>query len=273
MSPSSPAETYAFCNDDVESVDRHDYLSAILDGFTFARLSSVGDLAGRRCLEVGAGGGSVARWLADRVGPGGEVLATDINTSRLPQNPGYAVLAHDLTTDPVPAGAWDLIHARLVLLHVPGRREILGRLAAALAPGGALVIEEWDGSVGSAVLAAPADADAELLASVMSRIGQILRAHGADQTWARQLHRAMLEESLINVDTEVHARAWQGGTPGALLPTVTIAQLRDELEDTFDAEELARVDQLLHDPRLVLRGILTYSTIGRRPGTAAPTGS
>lgn len=270
MSASSPPETYAFNNDDLESIDRHDYLSAILDGFTFARLSSVGDLTGKRCLEVGAGGGSVARWLVDRVGPTGEVVATDLNINRLPQDAGYAVLAHDLTTDPVPAGQWDLIHARLVLLHIPERREILSRLAAALAPGGALLIEEWDGSAGNPVLAAPADGDAELLSSFMAAIGQALRSHGADQTWARRLHSVMLEEGLVDVDTEVHARAWQGGTPGTLLPTVTLAQLRSELERTLSAADLARANQLLYDPRLVMRGLLTYSTIGRRPGAAVP---
>ena len=35
---------------------------------------------GWRCLEVGAGSGSVARWLAAKVGPEGSVLATDIDT-------------------------------------------------------------------------------------------------------------------------------------------------------------------------------------------------
>src|SRR5262245_5273165 len=38
---------------------------------------------GWRCLEVGAGGGSMAVWLAERVGPTGHVVATDIDVRYL----------------------------------------------------------------------------------------------------------------------------------------------------------------------------------------------
>ena len=38
------------------------------DPGTFRWLDQLGVGSGWRCLEVGAGGGSVARWLADRVG-------------------------------------------------------------------------------------------------------------------------------------------------------------------------------------------------------------
>lgn len=127
MSTPTRSEVYAFDNDDTESVDRHQYLATILDEFTCSRLSSVGDLAGRRCLELGAGGGSVARWLAARVGPTGRVLATDLNTRHIPRDQGYEVLQHDVIAEPVPTGPWDLIHARLVLLHLkPGARSCTG---------------------------------------------------------------------------------------------------------------------------------------------------
>jgi trans-aconitate methyltransferase len=47
-------------------------------------------------------------------------------------------------TDPLPDAAFDLIHARLVLIHVPEREEVLARLVAALKPGGWMVEEEFD---------------------------------------------------------------------------------------------------------------------------------
>ncbi|QSB17304.1 class I SAM-dependent methyltransferase [Natronosporangium hydrolyticum] len=238
----------------------------MLDEFTRARLSRVGDLSGARCLEIGAGGGSIARWLGDQVGPTGRVLATDLNTRLLPEHPGYTRQQHDLTTEPVPEGPWDLIHARLVLAHIPSRREIFGRLVEALAPGGALVIQEWDGTPGDWAIAAPDQAAVSLLTDYQRAVGRRLQAHGLDYTWARELHGAMLAAGMVDVDTEVHARAWPGGTPGALLLTVTLDQLRDELlGEGFTAEQLDRVRELTRDPRLVWRGLLTYSTIGRRP--------
>src|SRR5262249_2243703 len=41
---------------------------------------------------------------------------------------------HDIGTDPLPEQAFDLIHARLVLQHVPQRHDALAELVAALRP-------------------------------------------------------------------------------------------------------------------------------------------
>jgi SAM-dependent methyltransferase len=63
--------------------------------------------------------------------------------------PNLEVRRHDIVTDPLPEAAFDLIHARLVLIHLPQREEVLSRLVAALKPGGWLVDEEFDSSVPS----------------------------------------------------------------------------------------------------------------------------
>jgi SAM-dependent methyltransferase len=49
------------------------------DRYTTHRLESIGIPAGWRCLDVGAGSGSVATLLAHRVGPSGTVVAADID--------------------------------------------------------------------------------------------------------------------------------------------------------------------------------------------------
>jgi SAM-dependent methyltransferase len=262
------APSYSFDNDDPEAVDRHSILPAMLDDFTTARLASTGDLAGRRCLEVGAGGGSVARWLADQVGPDGYVLATDINPRHLPPGQNYAVLAHDIVGEPIPEGSWDVIHSRLLLLHLPERREILHRMAAALAPGGALLLEEFESTIRKGVLAAPSPEAAALYEEYQSLlIEKILPVKGNDPTWAGQVHSAMVDAGLVDVNTEVHARSWPGGSPGARLIAANIAQLRTEfLEAGMSEDRQAELCRLVNtDPRMVLRGHITYSTIGRRP--------
>jgi SAM-dependent methyltransferase len=271
MSVSTPSPaSYAFDNDDAEAVDRHTHLSAILDGGTFARLASLGDLTGRSCLEVGAGGGSVARWLADRVGPTGRVLATDLNIRHLPAGDGYQVLAHDLINEPVPAGPWDVIHARLVLIHIAERRAILSRLAAALAPGGALVIEEWEGTFGKWVLDAPDPDSADLYEEYQATLGRLLTARGNDQGWGSRVHAALRAEGLVEVDTEVSSRSWEGGSPGALLIAANVAQLRAEFRAAgWTDERVERLLRLIADPRLVVRSHFLFATIGRRPRAAA----
>lgn len=51
---------------------------------------------------------------------------------------------HDIVKDPLPAHSFDLIHARLVLAHLPARDQVLPRLVASLRPGGWLVVEDFD---------------------------------------------------------------------------------------------------------------------------------
>src|SRR5215471_5660110 len=58
-------------------------LEAALDPGTNAHLLRLGLGPGSRCLEVGAGGGAVAFWLAEQVSPGGSVVATDLETDFL----------------------------------------------------------------------------------------------------------------------------------------------------------------------------------------------
>jgi SAM-dependent methyltransferase len=264
--PATPA--YAFDNDDPVAAERLNLLSAVLDGFTVSRLSRLGDLTGRRCLELGAGNGSVAGWLADQAGPAGRVLATDINTRHIPPDRRYTVLRHDLTSDPPPEGPWDVIHARLVLGHLPGRHDILRRLAATLAPSGALVIEEWDDSHAGLVLAAPEPEAATLFPAYLSAVEQLLTARGLDHGWAWQVHAAMASAGLVEVDTAVHARSWPGGSAGALHHAANIKLLGPKiLEAGITGEQLDRLAGFLRDPRMVVRGLFTVSTIGRRPAS------
>ena len=70
-----------------------------------ARARGVGP--GWRCLEVGAGAGSIAGWLADRVGPSGQVIATDLDTRFLEQQarPNLEVRRHDVVRDPLETDA------------------------------------------------------------------------------------------------------------------------------------------------------------------------
>lgn len=266
--PASPS--YSFDNNDPEAVDRHRHLAAILDGPTIERLTGLGDLTGRRCWELGAGGGSVARWLAERTGPTGRVLATDLNPVHLAADQGYELRQHDVVLDALPEGGpWDLIHARLVLLHIPERHEVLRKLAGALAPGGALVVEDFYTAVTDLVLAAPDRASAELFNRFQETlIGEILPANGNDPSWAARVHAEMVDAGLVDVDTVVHARSWPGGTPGALIAGTNFQQVSgDLLARGFSQSELDTVLRLVADPRLVLRSNLTYSTAGRRPET------
>ncbi|MER5931866.1 class I SAM-dependent methyltransferase [Streptomyces sp. NPDC002054] len=118
-------------------------LAEALDPDTFLRLEAAGLGPDTRVLEVGAGTGTVAAWLAERC-PSGHVTATDLDVSHLPAGlPEHVhTLRHDIVEDPFPDGSFDLIHARCVLMHLPERERVVERMRGWLAPGGTLLLEE-----------------------------------------------------------------------------------------------------------------------------------
>ena len=121
-------------------------LEARYDRDTFRRLAALGTLEGARCLEVGAGTGSVARWLAHRVGPGGRVVATDRDPRPLDDldEQGVEVRRHDILLDETEEATYDLVHCRALLLHLPDPMLALRRMVGALRPGGWLLVEDAD---------------------------------------------------------------------------------------------------------------------------------
>jgi SAM-dependent methyltransferase len=110
---------------------------------TISRLTELGVAAGWRCLDVGAGRGSVARWLRDRVGPDGRVVAVDLDTRFFENEPGIEASQRDILADEIEQDAFDLVHCRLLLHHLRGRQlEAVTRMASALRPGGVLIASE-----------------------------------------------------------------------------------------------------------------------------------
>jgi SAM-dependent methyltransferase len=138
--------SYAFENARAVQRERLRTLEVLLDEGTIRHLEARGVDRGWRCLEVGAGGGSIAGWLCERVGPEGSVMATDLDTTVLAElsHPNLEIKVHDVLTDGLPSGAFDLVHMRLLLAWLAEPRVALRRLTEALEPGGWLVAEEMD---------------------------------------------------------------------------------------------------------------------------------
>jgi tRNA A58 N-methylase Trm61 len=143
--------TYTLGNDEDEGAQRLKALEAFSDVVTLRKLERVSIQPGWKCLEIGAGSGSIVRHLSQAVGSTGQILATDIDTrflDALAQDfENVAVRVHDITKDELPASAFDLIHARHVFVHLPSAVETAHRIVKCLKPGGWLLIEEFDPAV------------------------------------------------------------------------------------------------------------------------------
>lgn len=215
--------------------DRLTALESLFDDSSRRLMTALGLREGWRCLEIGCGAGGIARWLADQVGPRGRVLATDLDT-RFLDGHGRAnldVQVHDIVTDELEDGAFDLIHARAVLEHIPARDEVLARLVGALAPGGWLLLEDVDfGPPMSAALAryfSPAHA-APAAERVYVAVAALFGAVGADASYGRRLPAALTGAGLVNVRAEMHTPVVAGDTE--TWSRGTVEQLADRLVAT-----------------------------------------
>jgi len=112
-------------------------------------VEQVADLAPGTALDVGSGEGADAIWLASR---GWRVIGIDVSTGALDRAAKWAAeagagvaaritwqQADVLSWDPAPL-QFDLVSAQFVHLPTPARKSLHRRLAAAVRPGGTLLI-------------------------------------------------------------------------------------------------------------------------------------
>ncbi|MEW5710625.1 MAG: class I SAM-dependent methyltransferase [Pseudomonadota bacterium] len=100
---------------------------------------------GSRVLDVAAGAGDQTLQVAERIGPQGHVLATDIAPNILAfaaqnaRNAGYAnvtTAVMDGENLDVPEGTFDAVISRLGLIYFPDQQRALAGMRRALKPGG-----------------------------------------------------------------------------------------------------------------------------------------
>ena len=248
---------YVFDNAADQTRTRFDTLEGIYDEGTIRHIEARRIDKGWSCLEVGGGAGSIATWLARRVGPTGRVVATDIDTRHL-QTKGIAnleVRQHDVAIDLLPVATYDLVHARLVLMHLPERTAALKRMNAALKPGGWLVVEDFEtGPRESAT------------SPTLAAMRHVMELEGVDLQYGRSLPGELRSLKLDDVDAEGRTFLWRGGSLGAAMVRANCQQLRAAILDTG----LVTTDQFNEDvarlanPAFAMRSPILWAAWGRR---------
>ena len=263
---------YLLDNQQAEAGARLAALAEVFDPATFRHLDGLGIAPGWRCWEVGAGGPSVPWWLATRVGPAGRVLATDIDDSWLAGagGPPVEVRRHEVGADAPPAGPFDLVHARLVLVHVVNRDAALRSMVEVLRPGGWLLIEDADPALQP--LACPDEHGPEqrLANRVRAAVRRLYAERGVDLGYGRTLPRRLRTAGLTAVRAEA---SFPVATPAsAALEAATVSQLRDRLlaAGGVTAAELDGYLAAIAAGRLDLTTAPMISAWGQRPGPAGP---
>ena len=256
---------YLLDNGQREAGRRFDALSALFDDSTFRHARRLGLAPGWHVWEVGAGAPTVPRWLVEQVGSTGRVLVTDIDVSWMEGDAGFEVRRHDVGVDPAPEGPFDLVHARLVLVHVPRRQEALASMVAGLRPGGWLLVEEADPALQP--LACPDEiGEEERLANRLKHgFRELMAARGVDLAYGRTLPRRLRQAGLIEVGAT--AAFPIGGAHCDELERATAEQIRKRLVEAGLATD-GEIDRHLANVasgRLDLATSPMVSAFGRKP--------
>jgi SAM-dependent methyltransferase len=236
--------SYVFTDPGARETARLGLLAAMVDPLHWPALEAANLGPAPRCLEVGAGAGTIARWLSSRLGPGGHVEATDIDLTHLtgPVPANMTVRRLDVTTDPLPERSFDLITARNLLHHLPAWREVITSLSAALRPGGYLVLVEPD--TGSGVTANTDGA----LRRFWDQWNQWGHSAGIDYLIGHRLPAQVSAAGLAVRRASLHVPFYNGGSDWADLFLRTVQAVTPRAAGVIDTDLLAAFRRSHADP-------------------------
>jgi ubiquinone/menaquinone biosynthesis C-methylase UbiE len=220
-------------------------LEQYLDPMTRRRISALGIAEGWKCLEIAAGGGSIACWLGEQVGAKGSVLATDINLALLEnvRSTNVRTQQHDILGDPLSEDAFDLVHSRWLLHHLRDPETAIRRMVSAARPGGWVLIEEVDFFP---VHASSSAAYREFMTVLVNTIDE---ASGGDCFWARALPEIVAAMDVEEIGGEGDFSIIRGGSPIAEFFALTAEQMREGLlARAIDEAKLEHALKLLASP-------------------------
>jgi SAM-dependent methyltransferase len=216
-----------------------------------------------QCLEVGAGGGSVASWLSEQVGPTGRVVATDIDIRWLKdlKLANLETLTHDLNVDSLPEGEFDLVHVRWLLHHLADPGLAIRRMISALRPSGWLLIEEVDFFPIYA-------SDSQVYIDFMVALSRsVVSPSRRDCFWARALPELLAGTGLKEVSAEGDFAIMRGGSSIAEFFALTAEQMRERIIQSGDlsSERLEAALELLRSSTFWAFGGGGVAVWGQRP--------
>ncbi|MGD3111575.1 class I SAM-dependent methyltransferase [Streptomyces sp. YGL11-2] len=254
-------EQGVFAHRTVTELDRLLTLQADWDTTTRHIIQRLHPEPGWDCLELGAGAGSIARWLATTC-PRGRTTATDIDTGHLtgdlPDN--LHVLRHDVIHDDFAPSSFHLIHARALFVHLPSRQQVLTKAARWLKPGGWLVVEDPDVFPAQSSLhplfRKVALAGADLLSSTL----------GTDLRWPRTQPTPLLQAGLTQPGLHISVGTVGDHSPSHRLWQATFDQIRPALlqRDLLTPDEATELDALVTQPTFRDACLATVSAWGQR---------
>lgn len=260
---------YLFDNALQAARERLTLLETCYDAATFRRLQTIPIQADWHCWEIGAGAGSVAHWLSQKIEGNGRLLVTDTDTRFLEglDQPHVEIRVHNVSQEPLPEEKFHLIHARLVLMHLRNREIIIEKLREHLLPGGWLFIEDYDLVLMENGHLFPIGGDPALYEPAVVATERMAEYIGMATQWARRLPLIFTQLGLENLQVDTQADIFRGGnSPMARFFATSWRQMMGPIQKVGGRpEDLQRVIDWMEDESLWLTGPLMVAVWGQRP--------
>jgi 2-polyprenyl-3-methyl-5-hydroxy-6-metoxy-1,4-benzoquinol methylase len=235
-------------------------MAELLDPFHRQQILALGIKPGWRCLEVGAGIGSISRWLAECVGPAGHVVVSDIDLTYIRdlKLPNVEVRRLDVLHDATEAAAYDLVTARALLHHLAEPKTAIEHMLAALKPTGHLLLIEPD--MLPATVTEPETVHAFWRGWLQWSVSQ-----GIDYSIGRKLPSMLAALGCAAITGQGQTVFHSGASPWAEYWRSTVSELRDSLlQSGYVSEvELAAFESAYSDPNYWTAAISFVASSGR----------
>lgn len=220
-----------------QELERLQAIEQVFDPTSRQRIQATGITTNWRCLEVGAGAGSITQWMAAVVGDRGKVVAVDLDT-RFVANlkaSNIEVLEADIRHLPLESHSFDLVHSRYVLIHIPDFQVALSRILNLVKPGGWIVIEEPDFAAARAI--AGEEAAYQSVNQVNRAILHMFTTRGMDYSLGTKLPALLQNCDLQPLSVDIDTHLSKGGSGIATMMKMSTVQLAEKYIATGEATQ------------------------------------
>ena len=234
----------------------------------------IGICAGSRAIDLGCGPHGVLDLLSERVGATGQVIGVeqDAGSVRIARRfiadrafKNVEVLQGDATATRLPAGTFDLVHARLVLVNVPHVETVVREMVRLARPGGVVASHEAD------YLSHFCDPPLRAWDRLFEVFREYSAANGIDLFVGRRTHRLFREAGLIDIEVHPVIHIYPHGHNRRAIFWHFLRNVRDRVlerklisESEFN-ELTAELKEHLDRPDALVVSHLFFQVWGRKP--------
>ena len=239
-----------------------------------ALLDRVGLRAGQAAIDLGCGPRGILDLLAARVSPGGRVVGLDADPAHTAMAAKFVadralgqveIVIADARHTGLPAGSFDLVHARTLLINLPDPAEVVTEMVRLAKPGGAVAVAEPDTEHALCYPPHPAfDRICAIFPVVFSR-------NGADPAIGRRVPELFRDAGLAGVVAESRTQMYPPGNSRRAVRLDLVRAMRPQIVEMglASGQELDELDAAarphLEDSRTVVMSGLLFLVWGRKP--------